>query len=92
MPLSFVLATARLLSSGYSNSLQETQHLLWASPELQALHVVSPRILEVFSSWGGGGVQGSGWVLPPLSVLCPASSLLVEGDVFVTLPALPRGQ
>ena len=88
MPLSFVLATARLLSSGNSNSLQETQHL----HELQALHVVSPHILEVFSSWGGGGVQGSGWVLPSLSVPCPASSLLVEGDVFVTVTTLPGGQ
>lgn len=91
MPLSFVLATARLLSSGNSNSLQETQRLLEASHELQALHVVSPRILEVFSSWGGGGVQGSGWVLPPFSVPCPASSLLVEGDVFVTLTTFQEG-
>lgn len=52
---------------------------------------MSPRILEVFSSWGEGGVQGPGWALPPFSVPCPASSLLVGGDFFVTLTTFQEG-
>lgn len=62
-----------------------TEQLLCASHVLQALHVAS-CLLEAAGSPEGSGVC-LGLPFPP--GLCPASSLLMEGDVFAALIMCP---